>query len=51
MQERYHQQLFAVLIPTLEDPEPRYVCLGSLCHRLIFLQRPFTRCCRTHQFL
>ncbi|TFK34400.1 ARM repeat-containing protein [Crucibulum laeve] len=23
IQERYHQQLFAVLIPTLEDPEPR----------------------------
>ncbi|KAF7319099.1 hypothetical protein HMN09_00246200 [Mycena chlorophos] len=23
VQERYHQQLFAVLIPTLEDPEPR----------------------------
>ncbi|XP_006460617.1 hypothetical protein AGABI2DRAFT_220702 [Agaricus bisporus var. bisporus H97] len=23
MQERYHQQLFTVLIPTLEDPEPR----------------------------
>ncbi|KAF9445877.1 ARM repeat-containing protein [Macrolepiota fuliginosa MF-IS2] len=23
MQERYHQQLFSVLIPTLEDPEPR----------------------------
>ncbi|KXN84279.1 Importin-5 [Leucoagaricus sp. SymC.cos] len=23
MKERYHQQLFGVLIPTLEDPEPR----------------------------
>ncbi|KAJ7666061.1 armadillo-type protein [Mycena polygramma] len=23
IQEKYHQQLFAVLIPTLEDPEPR----------------------------
>ncbi|KAF7316133.1 hypothetical protein MIND_00131400 [Mycena indigotica] len=23
IQERYHQQLFSVLIPTLEDPEPR----------------------------
>ncbi|KXN84686.1 Importin subunit beta-3 [Leucoagaricus sp. SymC.cos] len=23
MQERYHQQLFGVFIPTLEDPEPR----------------------------
>lgn len=25
IQEKYHQQLFAVLIPTLEDPEPRCV--------------------------
>ncbi|KAK7442735.1 importin subunit beta-3 [Stygiomarasmius scandens] len=25
IQEQYHQQLFLVLIPTLEDPEPRWV--------------------------
>jgi hypothetical protein len=24
IQEKYHQQLFSVLIPALEDPEPRY---------------------------
>jgi len=24
IQQRYHQQLFSVLIPALEDPEPRY---------------------------
>ena len=23
IQKRYHQQLFSVLIPALEDPEPR----------------------------
>jgi hypothetical protein len=25
IQQRYHQKLFAVLIPALEDPEPRWV--------------------------
>jgi hypothetical protein len=25
IQAQYHQQIFAVLIPTLEVPEPRYI--------------------------
>ncbi|KAG6865210.1 hypothetical protein C0991_004411 [Blastosporella zonata] len=30
IQEKYHQQLFAVIIPALEDPESRYVVVPSL---------------------
>ncbi|KAF5376326.1 hypothetical protein D9615_008446 [Tricholomella constricta] len=33
IQEKYHQQLFAVLIPTLEDPEPRYAPSHPALHR------------------
>jgi hypothetical protein len=38
IQQRYHQKLFAVLIPALEDPEPRYnlYALPRPCSILIF---------------
>ena len=40
IQQRYHQKLFAVLIPALEDPEPRCIFLlyHDTCFILIFLK-------------
>ena len=35
IQQRYHQKLFAVLIPALEDPEPR--CFLYVLPRLCFI--------------
>lgn len=32
IQQRFHQQLFDVLIPALEDPEPRYVTHFPIYH-------------------
>ena len=32
IQEKHHQELIAVLIPTVEDPEPRFVLLHPLIH-------------------
>ena len=39
IQQRYHQKLFAVLIPALEDPEPRCIpyALPRPCFILIFI--------------
>lgn len=39
IQERYHEQLFSVLIPTLEDHEPRFV-FNTPCRRRILLIVP-----------
>jgi hypothetical protein len=52
MQKRYHQQLFGVLILTLEDREPRYIhpmLTPGLLKHLPQSSRP--RCGCPHQFL
>ena len=51
IQQRYHQKLFLVLIPALEDPEPRYILyvLPRPCFILTFLKSTCACCRRSYQ--